>query len=104
MKKNLQIFDSITVLGRIGNRVYQRTAPGQGNVLSDPSRTLQNRAYVPHTTSNTPAQQVRRNSFKAAALSWKTQTPEVQADYNTRANARGLTGYNLWISTQMRGA
>jgi hypothetical protein len=92
MKKNLQI----------GNRVYQRTKAGLGNVPSDPSRTLQNRAYVAHPNSSTPAQIARRQKFRAAAFSWRDQSPATQADYEQRASTRGVTGYNLWISEYLR--
>lgn len=50
-------FNSLGVLGRIGNRVYQRTARGHGNIAGDPAHSLQNRTYVPHNPSHSPAQQ-----------------------------------------------
>lgn len=102
MKKNHQLYQSLQVLGKIGSRVIQRVAPGQGNIDSDPSGTLQDRAYVPHNTSNTPAQAARRSRFQSAALAWQTLDPATKQDYNVRANSRGITGYNLFISERMR--
>lgn len=101
-KKNHQLHQSIQILGKLGSRVYQRVAPGQGNVATDPSGTLQDRAHVPHNLSNTPAQAARRSRFQAAALAWQTLDQNTKQEYNSRANARGITGYNLFISERMR--
>lgn len=91
-------YNTMSILGKIDGRVYQRTAPGHGNVAGDPLRILQNRAYVPHNPSHTPAQQARRALFAAGVTAWHTTDAGTKERYRWAAGARGLTGFNLWMS------
>jgi len=93
---------TLTITGKIGNRVYQRVRAGLGNVPGDPTRSLQNRAYVIPTPCATPAQLARRARFATAVAAWHTLAPEEKAAYNTRAARSGRAGFNLYISEAQR--
>lgn len=99
----MKIANSISVTGKIGNMVYQKTAPGLGNVPGDTTGTLQMRAYVAHNTSNTPAQAARRNKFREAMAAWAALSPEQKQQYKNAAAARALHGVNLFTSQFMKG-
>lgn len=93
---------SLGITGRIGDRVYQHVHPGLGNVPSDPTRSLQNRAYVAHNTSHTHAQLECRARFKDAVDTWHTLTPEQQQDFAPRAKQRRISPFNQYISLYIR--
>lgn len=95
-------FNSLGILGKIGNLVYQRTQRGHGNVEGDPTRTLQVRRYVPTKPPGTPRQQAARARFRAAVAAWHALTPAQQKSYNRRASRRAVLGFNLFISEYMR--
>jgi len=96
-------FNTLGILGKIGNVVYQRTQRGHGNVEGDPTRTLQVRRYVATKPPGTPHQQEHRARFRAAVHAWHALTPEQQKSYKQRASRRAILGFNLFISEYMRG-
>ncbi len=98
----MKLFNSLIVLGRIGNRVYQRTAPGKGNIPNGGRYDLQNRAYVAHNLSHTAAQITNQNKFRAAVAAWRLLTPAEQKNYRDAASQRGITAYNLFISNWLK--
>jgi len=93
---------SLNVRGRIGNVVYQKTAPGCGNIPGDKTRTLQVHTYVPHNYSNSPAQLACREKFRAGMLAWHALTPSERADFNHYASKSALSGMNVFLSIQLR--
>lgn len=95
-------FNSLGVLGKVGDRVFQRVRPGLGNVAGDPTHSLQNRAYVPHNTSHTPAQLACRARFAAAVAAWHALSTEQQSSYTERAKSRAIAGFNLFVSEYLR--
>ena len=94
--------NSLRIYGKIGNLVYQRTAPGLGNVPGDETRTLQVHAYVPNNTSRSPAQLACRDNFRAGMLAWHALPPEQRADLNAYASRSALSGMNVFLSIQLR--
>jgi hypothetical protein len=94
--------NSLGIIGRLGDRVFQRVAPGLGNIQGDASRTLQNRAYVKPTDRHTPAQLAQRMKMRDAVASWHTIDPDLKATYRARAKPLNMTGFNLYISTYLR--
>lgn len=94
--------NSLGITGRIGDRVYQHVRAGLGNVEGDKSRTLQNRAYVPHNGSHSSAQLARRALFRAAVAAWHTLTTDQQKQWHYDAQHHRITGFNLFISHQLR--
>lgn len=94
--------NSLTILGKIGGRVFQRVRPGLGNVPGDPTRSLQNRALVSPSTPPTPAQLARRAKFAQAIATWHALPPEKKLDYHRRGSKRALPGFNLFLSETMK--
>ncbi len=90
--------NSLGITGRIGDRVFQHVHPGLGNVEGDATRTLQNRAYVAHVSSATPAQLAHRLKFKNAMIAWHALSPTEQKSYHHDANNHHITGMNLFVS------
>lgn len=62
------------------------------------------RLYVVPFDPKTPDQIVRRTKFAQAVLDWQALTQEQKKLWNTQARYKNLhmTGYNLYISTQMK--
>lgn len=96
-------FNSLGILGRIGDRVYQRTQKGHGNVVGDETRTLQNRRYVPHHIGNSTAQAVNRSKFAAATAAWYALTDEEKNALRKEAERRQVSVWNTHISKFMKG-
>jgi hypothetical protein len=92
----------LNLRGRVGNLVYQRTAPGHGNIPDDPTRTLQVHAYVPHNYSHTAAQLACREKFRQGMLAWHELTPAQKKDFNTYGSQSGLSGINVFMSIKLR--
>lgn len=82
--------------------VYQRVAPGLGNVDSDPTGTQQRRALVTPTDPRTPAQLARRAKMADAVAAWHAATPEQRAAYNDAARVRRITAFNAFVSAFLR--
>ncbi|HEY6022156.1 MAG TPA: hypothetical protein VIY48_20495 [Candidatus Paceibacterota bacterium] len=93
---------SLSFRGRFGDKVYQRTAPGHGNVPDDPTRTLQVRAYVAHNYSHSPAQLACRAKFRNAMAVYATLSDAQKKDLQDYANRSGISGMNLFMSIEMR--
>lgn len=100
---------AISVLGKLtfaptdpprplGTYVVQRVKPGLGNIVSDPTRTLQIRAHAPRIDKNSAAQQSRRTRVAGAVLAWHALDPAARAYWKERAKARRITGFNAYVS------
>lgn len=92
----------IDVLGKIGTRVYQRTAPGKGNISNGGRFDLQNRAHVAHANPNTPAQQAVRAKFRAGVAAWQAMPSEDKTYWKIEAHKIGLSGFNLFVSNHLK--
>lgn len=88
--------------GRVGNLVYQRTAPGHGNVADDPTHTLQVRRYVPHNASASPAQLACRAKFRAGMIEYHNLPQQQKDDLNTYGARSGHSGVNVFMSIKLR--
>jgi hypothetical protein len=82
--------------------VYQRCAPGTGNVPGVPGRRLQRRAYHIPADPRTPMQLALRARFAAATAAWQALDPYDRQDWRDRASSRGPTGYMLFVSAYCR--
>lgn len=105
----LQIAGKITFTNAAPGRpagayVYQRTAPGKGNVPADQTNTLQLRRYVIPTDPRTPAQIARRAAFANAVAAWQATTPENRALWRIQGKARNLSGFNAYLSRALKTA
>lgn len=95
-------FNSLTFRGKIGNLIYQKTAPVFANVPGDTTGTLQVRTYNPINTSNTPAQQINRARFALAVAAFRLADAATLAAFKERGAKHGLTAYNAFISDWLR--
>jgi hypothetical protein len=86
-----------------GQYVLQRVKAGHGNVASDPTGTLQVRAYVTGTNPRTPAQLALRARVRAGNVAWHALTDAEKAEWKPEGEARRITGYNAFISAFLRG-
>lgn len=103
----LQIAGKITLTeaapGRpAGTYVYQRTAPGLGNIPADPRKALQLRRHVIPTDPATPAQQQRRATLAAAVQAWHDLTPTARQAWAPQAKEAGLSIYNAFLSDYLK--
>lgn len=94
--------NSLTITGRLGAYVYQRVQPGLGNVPGDKTRSLQRRLHRPTNTSDTIAQQARRNIFREGVALWATMTDEEKALLRPAANRRNMTTFNAFMSDYLK--
>lgn len=85
-----------------GCYVYQRTAPGKGNIPTDPQRALQLRAWVIPFDPHTPAQVAQRATMRDGVAAWQALTPEAKAAWRAAGLARNLPAYNAFLSAYMK--
>jgi hypothetical protein len=83
-------------------KVAQRVKKGLGNVIDDPSQTLQIRAHVIPVDPKTTAQLERRTTFAAAVAEWQTMTDDEKQLWSTKASRQQISGINLWIREYIR--
>jgi hypothetical protein len=86
----------------LGKYVYQRVAPGLGNVTSDPTRSLQLRAHVTPTDPSTAPQLARRALFSQAVAAWQALSPSEKDTWRPEAAKRGLPAYQFFLSRHIR--
>lgn len=84
-----------------GRYVFQRTRPGHGNVLADPTRSLQCRIWTAGTNPRTQGQQTNRAAFAAAVLAWHSLSPPELAALRAAANDTNLNAYQLFLKRRM---
>lgn len=65
-------------------------------------RAISIRPFYWPRNPQTPTQQARRELFQAGVSAYRALTPEQLADINTKGKARGLTGYNYFLSKWLR--
>lgn len=82
--------------------VYQRTAPGLGNVPGDPTRTRQRRRHVIPLDPQTVLQVERRDRFADAMQAWSALDAEGRAPFITDAKKRGILPHNAFVSHFLR--
>jgi hypothetical protein len=82
----------------LGKYVYQRVAPGKGNVTARPAKDLQLRAHVIPIDPHTPNQVARRLLLAAAVARWHATPLQEREQWRPLANARALTLYMASIS------
>lgn len=85
-----------------GKYVYQRVAPGLGNVEGVPLDNLQLRAYVIPADPKTPAQLARRNLFSLAVSGWHSLTEEQRWAWRDAGARRNISSFNAYISAYLR--
>jgi len=61
------------------------------------------RSYSIPRNPRTEAQQNNRSAFAEAVKLWQELTPCEQSEYNRLAVGKPLSGYNIFISMQMKG-
>jgi hypothetical protein len=94
----------LTITGKLGNLVYQKTAAGFGNVPGDTTGRLQVKLYKPTNPSSTPAQLASRQKFRNAVAAYRTLSPEALHALKIIGAKRGITGYNLFLGQFMKDA
>ncbi len=85
-----------------GCYVYQRTAPGKGNIPTDPARALQLRAWVIPADPRTPSQLAQRNTMREAVAAWQAMPQPARDAWRAQGLARNLPAYNAFLSAYMR--
>lgn len=85
-----------------GCYVYQRTAPGKGNIPTDPARALQLRAWVIPYDPRTPAQLAQRATMRAAVTAWQALPPPAREQWRDAGKNRGIPAYNAFLSAYMK--
>jgi len=78
--------------GRMGNIIYYNV---KGHQYA--------RSYSIPRNPRTEAQQKNRESFAEAVKIWQSLTEKEKSRYNHMAAGKPLSGYNLFISMQMKG-
>lgn len=92
----------MTITGKLGAYVYQRVAPGLGNVPDIPSADLQKRLWVKSPKTSSPALDANRAKFAAGVTAWRNASAETIAQFEQYGSDHGLSGYNAFISWWLR--
>lgn len=82
--------------------VYQKTAPGFGNLPGDGSYNYQRRKHVVPINPNTAAQQMRRSRFALAVQAWQTMSPADKTAWRDAGRNRGLPAYQTFLSAFLK--
>ncbi len=82
--------------------VYQKVAPGAGNISNGGAFDRQRRAHVVPTDPKTPAQVARRTKMAAAVEAWHNASPENRRAYAEAAKVRRISIFNAFISHFLR--
>ena len=85
-----------------GKYVFQRVAPGLGNVVGTPGRVLQLRSHVIPFDPKTLPQIFHRMHFVNAVAAWHAATQEEKAVAIPTAEQKNITLFNAYISDWMR--
>ena len=81
-----------------GKYVFQRVAPGKGNIAGRPAWDLQLRAHVIPVDPQTPAQVARRDHFRAAVAFWHASTAQDREQWKKTAENRSIPVFNAALS------
>ncbi len=87
-----------------GKYVFQRVAPGKGNIPSRPALDLQLRRHVVPPDPRTPAQLARRDKMRQAVLIWHGLSDAEKLEWKARGTARRISGFNAFVSAVLNGA
>lgn len=82
--------------------VYQKVAPGKGNLPGTGDYAYQRRRHVIPADPRTPAQVARRATFAAAVTEWQAMTDDQRRAWRAAAAGLAISGYNLYISHRTR--
>lgn len=82
--------------------VYQRTAPGMGNLENVPNRDRQRRAYVIPADPQTPAQLNQRAKMAAAITAYRNDQSPYDQQARVIQQERRITYYQAWISAYLQ--
>lgn len=82
--------------------VYQRVAPGAGNIAGDPTRSHQRRRYVIPADPRTVPQLARRHLFKLAVIAYHVTPEAYDAEARRIQVARHLPYYHAWLSAYLK--
>lgn len=80
-----------------GRYVYQRTAPGWGNVTADPTHRTQVRVWRPTPNPNTIPQQLVRARLRAAVSAWRAMSPAEHETWRVAGQRDGRPGYHQYM-------
>lgn len=93
---------ALIVIGKVGDKVYQRCTPGAGNISNGGKYDMLERAYVIPVDPRTPAQIARRQLFAEAMSQWAAMSQEQRKPWIDQAKQRGIAGINAFLSHQLR--
>lgn len=82
--------------------VFQRVAPGLGNVPEDPTRSLQKRRHVVPADPKTPAQLARRSRFAAGVAAWHALDSNSKRYWRALGARLGISGINAFMRAFLR--
>lgn len=85
-----------------GKYVFQRVAPGRGNVPGRPRADLQLRRHVIPADPETPAQIARRDLFRAAVERWHARTPSDLDHWKQTAHKKRIPLFNACLSDTLK--
>jgi len=88
--------------GLPGRYVYQRTAPGKGNLPGTGNFSKQLRRHVIPYDPATTAQMARRALMAAAVARWHASTDQDKAAWKINAQNRFISVFNACISDTLR--
>ena len=81
-----------------GKYVFQRVAPGKGNLPDRPALDLQLRRHVIPLDPMTPAQIARRDLFRAAVARWRSPIGDDMDRWHLIARRRSIPLFNACLS------
>lgn len=82
-----------------GRYVFQRVAPGLGNVAGAPNDALQLRRHVVPLDPKTLTQRARRAVMRWAVYKYRQASAAVRAAAQPHADRKKITLFNGWISS-----
>lgn len=91
-------FDPADPLLPLAKYVFQRTAPGKGNIAGFGLFDRQMRRHIIPLDPMTPAQLARRALMAAAVARWHASTPQDKDTWKINAQNRSITVFNACIS------
>lgn len=82
--------------------VFQRVAPGAGNLTERPGLDLQMRRHVIPVDPMTPAQLARRALMAAAVARWHATPPQDRQQWAGLAKSRSISLFNASVSDYLK--
>lgn len=95
-------FDPPDPLKPAGKYVFQRVAPGKGNLPGHPAFDLQLRRHVIPFDPMTPAQLARRALLAAAVARWHATAPAERQQWAGIAKQRKISLFNASVSDYLK--